>query len=250
MVLTSSKPRIAIVTPTYRRTSLLASFIRQVVRQDYEAWKLVIVHDGVDLKTHDLVKCFTTEDGRIYFANTDKRANDFGITPRLLGVKLIDSCDLADYTVFWDDDNSFFTGALSAIVRALESSGNPDALLVPIYYQNTTLPRSLPVQQLGIGQIDMANFVVRSDLAPRLYEQVWKRVLNKERSYTQDFLFLDVLRKELGPTRIRHANCQPIGRYDGLRIIETLRWKCGIPYLGLSRFSWFRCLRQSILKRS
>ena len=244
-----NKLRIAIVTPTYRRTSFLAPFVRQVIRQDYGAWRLVIVHDGDDRQTRDLVKGFAARDGRIHFANTDQRANDFGITPRLLGVKLIANGDLADYTVFWDDDNAFFPGALTSIVHSLEYYGMPEVLLVPVRYQNSTRPHPGPVEHLRVGQVDMANFVVRSPLAARVYEEVWQRVRRDGRPYIQDFLFLDALRRELGPGHIRQANCRPLGRYDGLRILEAMRWKLGIPYLGLSRFPWFRRLRQSVFPR-
>lgn len=240
------KLRMAIVTPTYRRPSFLAPFIRQVIRQDYGGWRLVIVHDGDDRPTRDLVKSYGAGDARIYFANTDKRANDFGVTPRLLGVKVIANCDLADYTLFWDDDNAFFPAALTRIIQALENYGRPEVLLVPMRYQDSTLPRPVPVEQLGVGQVDMANLVVRSPLAARVYEQVWRRVWRDGRPYIQDFWFFDALRQELGPGHICQAHCRPLGRYDGLRILETVRWKLRIPYLGLSRFPWFRRLRQSV----
>jgi hypothetical protein len=245
----ASKIRIAIVTPTYQRTSYLAPFIRQVIRQDYRIWKLLIVHDGEDQQTQNLVEGYATRDARILFANTDQRANNFGITPRLLGVRLITECDLADYTVFWDDDNAFFPGALTSIVQSLECTGRPGALLVPVRYQNYILPQPAPVEYLRVGQVDMANFVVRSPVARRVYELVWQGVLQNGRSYTQDFLFLTKLLHELKPANIRQANCQPVGRYDGLRILPTMRWKLGIPYLGLSRFRWVSWLRQRLLPK-
>jgi hypothetical protein len=207
------------------------------------------VHDGDDRQTRDLVNSFAVREARIHFANTNQRANDFGITPRLLGVKLIANCDLADYTIFWDDDNAFLSGALTSIVHSLENYGMPEVLLVPVRYQDATLPQPVPVEQLRVGQVDMANFVVRSPLAARVYEEVWQRVRRDERPYIQDFLFLDALRRELGPGHIRQANCRPLGRYDGLRILETMRWNLRIPYLGLSRFPWFRRLRQSVFSR-
>lgn len=244
------KLRIAIVTPTYRRTSLLVPFLRQVIRQDYHAWRLVIVHDGDDWQTRELVKTYGAGDERIYFANTEKRANDFGVTPRLLGVKLIAHCDLADYIVFWDDDNAFFPGALTSIVHLLEYNGKPPVLLVPIHYQNSALPRPVSPEQLREGQVDMANFVVQSEVASRVYEQVWKRLLRGERSLIQDFLFLNALRSELGAANICLAKCQPLGRYDGLRTLEAIRWRLGIPYLGLSRFHWYRWLRQRVFIRN
>jgi len=213
-------------------------------------WRLVIVHDGQDAETRGLVEGFASEDRRIYFVNTDKRYKDFGITPRLLGAKIITSWDLADYTVFWDDDNAFFPGALTSIVHFLEYYGMPEVLLVPVRYQNSTRPHPGPVEHLRVGQVDMANFVVRSPLAARVYEEVWQRVRRDGRPYIQDFLFLDALRRELGPGHIRQANCRPLGRYDGLRILEAMRWKLGIPYLGLSRFPWFRRLRQRVFPRS
>jgi hypothetical protein len=241
--------RIAVVTPTYLRTSFLARFIRQMIRQDYGNWRLFIVHDGEDPETRNLVEDFARTEPRIHFTCTDQRANDFGITPRLLAVKLVANCDLADYTVFWDDDNAFFPEALTTIARCLEDTGRPEVLLVPIRYQNYTLPARVPVEHLGVGQVDMANLVVRSPLAARVYPLVWRSAYRQGQPYIQDFLFLNALRKEVGPDHIRLAKCQPLGRHDGLRILETFRWQVGIPYLGLSHFSWVSRLRRGIFAR-
>ena len=43
----------------------------------------MIVHDGANLVTEQLVGRFQAEDPRIEYLNTPTRGNDFGVTPRL-----------------------------------------------------------------------------------------------------------------------------------------------------------------------
>jgi rhamnosyltransferase len=238
--------RIAIITPTYRRIAFLKRFIRQVLRQDYDDWILIIVHDGEDQQTQQVVENFIQKDPRIYFAYTKRRGNDFGVTPRLLGVKLVGNCNLADYIVFWDDDNKFYHSALSSIVKSLYTEGMPGVLLMPILYGNYILPQDLEIEQMKVCSLDMSNFVIQTTLVAELYEQVLWHSISVDSLYEQDFFLFEALRRKLGPSGIRRADCPPIGRYDGLRLIENIRCTLRFHRLGMKRFTWYCRLRQRL----
>ena len=115
----SSKIRFGIITPTYRRELLLKPFIRNVRSQSYRYWNLCIVHDGEDEATRSMVNEFAASDPRLHYLETPNRANDFGVTPRLLGMTQGLSGRGCDYLVFWDDDNYFYHNALRNIARSL-----------------------------------------------------------------------------------------------------------------------------------
>ena len=47
-----------IITPTYHRESLLVRFLKQVKSQTYGCWRLLVVHDGPNPLTEQLVGRF------------------------------------------------------------------------------------------------------------------------------------------------------------------------------------------------
>ncbi len=225
-----------IVTPTYHREALLARFVKQVRSQAYPHWKLLVVHDGANPDTGKLMGRLSAADARIGYLETSARGNDFGVTPRLEGLRHAVQAGAPPYAVFWDDDDYFVKNALELIARSLRASGSPDLLLSPNYYRNRVIPPpGLPIAALGPGQVTTGNFTVRTALALRAYEQIitMKEGASHEVMYVQDFLLLDQLRK-LEPACSMHiADGSVIGMHDGLRPQVYIRNRLGIPPLGL-----------------
>src|SRR4051812_32034160 len=109
-------PTLGIVTPTFRRPTLLRRFLNRLLRQSYPHWRAVIVHDGPSREIAALVEKYTARDNRITYLQTKPAANDVGVTPRHAGASHFASLtDLPDYCIFWDDDNYFATAALQKI---------------------------------------------------------------------------------------------------------------------------------------
>jgi hypothetical protein len=67
MVSESTEIEFLIVTPTYHRESLLLRFLKQVRAQTHGRWKLLVVHDGANPLTEELV-------GRFGRSNTRRNA--------------------------------------------------------------------------------------------------------------------------------------------------------------------------------
>ncbi len=240
----NSKIRIGIVTPTYRRELLLKLFIRNVRSQSYRYWNLCIVHDGENEATRSMVNEFAARDPRLHYLETPNRANDFGVTPRLLGMTQGLSGRGCDYLVFWDDDNYFYHNALRSIARSLSAANYPDLLLVPIHYREKILPADKPASELEKAELDAANLVVRYDLACQHYQTVEERCKSGANSYNQDFLLFEEVRRAVLPQSLAVAHIKPIALYDGmLRDVrfQHFRRSWHVPQLYiLSRIPWYR----------
>ena len=118
-----------IITPTYHRESLLVRFLKQVKSQTYGCWRLLVVHDGPNPLTEQLVGRFAL-DPRIEYLHTPTRGNDFGVTPRLEVLRHAVRTNPPDSAVFWGDDDYFVRTALETIAASLKAANYPALLAV------------------------------------------------------------------------------------------------------------------------
>ncbi len=223
-----------IVTPTYHRESLLVRFLKQVRAQTHRRWKLLVVHDGADPLTEELVGRFRTRDPRIEYLHTANRGNDFGVTPRLEALRHAVQKNSPDYTVFWDDDDYFVRTALATIAANLKTANYPAMLLSPNRYRNRVIPPpGISIGELTQGQVTTGNIAVRTSLALKAYEHIvtMKNDSSNSLMYVQDYLLFDQIRQQ--GLSIAVARDRVIGIHDGLRRQVYLRSQLGIPPLGL-----------------
>jgi len=75
--------KVIFVSPIYNSFPVLAV---SLIEQTYENWELLIVHEGPQDDIGEIGKSIIESDKRIRFIETDKRANDWGHTPRQLGL--------------------------------------------------------------------------------------------------------------------------------------------------------------------
>jgi glycosyltransferase involved in cell wall biosynthesis len=237
---------IGVITPSYKREKILRRFLTQLVRQTYPDWKAVVVHDGHNPAVESLVATSHRRDPRIAYRHTEHRSNNFGVTPRCVGLRYMIEEVGADYCVFWDDDNYFFRDALSRIAEGLEQAGYPDVLLMPVSYDGAILPpRDATVDQLRIGQVDTSCFVVKPELALDRYETMLAEHGDEEAPffYTQDGKLFEYLYRSQPPVRICKAPGRRIALHNGLTSTAFVREYLGIPPLKLAaRFRKVRSL--------
>ena len=236
MIGESPEIEFLIVTPTYHRESLLARFLKQVRAQTYGRWRLLVVHDGPNPATEQLVGRFRALDPRIEYLHTATRGNDFGVTPRLEALRHTVQTNPPDYAVLWDDDDYFVRTALESIAANLKAANYPALLLSPYRYRNRVIPPpGIAIGELTQGQVGTGNFAVRTPLALKVYEQIitMKDGLSNSLMYVQDYLLIDQLRKLQPPPSMHIVRDEAIGMHDGLRRQVYLRNRLGIPPLGL-----------------
>ena len=228
---------IGVITPTYQRRKLLSKFLSRMERQSYPGWRLIVVHDGPEDSIKSLVDWARSADSRIAFTHTERRTNNYGVSPRIEGLQYIIREVGADYCVFWDDDNLFSRHALRRIVAAIAETDHPDLLLMPIRCdRQVSPPRGVPIERLDWGQVDTGCVVVRPALALECYESMLKLYPDGDPSvfYTQDFRLFKLIREVRPAPRIRIASGPPIGVHDGLRFTVYLRSVLAIKSLGLA----------------
>jgi glycosyltransferase involved in cell wall biosynthesis len=228
---------IGVVTPSYLRARLLKRFLRRMPRQTFRDWRLVVVHDGPAPEVEAIVGRARAGDSRMAYAHTERTARDYGVSPRIEGVRHLMREVGPDYCVFWDDDNYFSRHALARIVDAIEGAGRPDLLLVPIRLDTILAPpRGVPIEELTWGQIDTGCLVVRPRLALEGYQDILDCAARDSCAVGRntDFRVFQYIRDRKAGCRIELASCRPIGIHDGLRTPVYIRGILGIPPLGLA----------------
>lgn len=107
---------VSCITPTFNRKVLLEKAINSCIEQTYQNWEMIIVDDGSEDGTDDMVKEVQKIDGRIkYFKNPGKGANsarNFGIVN-----------SSGDYIVFLDDDDEHLPHRFKSQLNAIKRSG-------------------------------------------------------------------------------------------------------------------------------
>jgi hypothetical protein len=227
---------IGVVTPSYLRMKFLRRFLRLMPRQTYRDWRLIVVHDGPNPEAQALVERARARDSRIAYAHTEGRSNNYGVTPRLEGLRYMIREVGADYCVLWDDDNYFSRGALRWIADRIEAAGHPDLLLVPIRFETTQAPPTdVPIEKLGYAQVDTGCIVVKPQLAVEGYEHMLRTSPTDDPMYyfTQDLRLFQHIRDEMSGVKIAVAHGRPIGIHDGLRIPIFIRSNLKMPRLGI-----------------
>lgn len=211
-----------VVTPTYRRSRLLNLFYGQLVAQTHPGWHWVLVHDGPSGQAKSAA--VATQFSQTTFLTTPQKTDNYGATGRWWGARhFCRQPARPDYLVFWDDDDRFFSDALTEIAAALQRHDFPDLLLVPMATSTRVLPcGDTSGLALREKELTTANLVMRPQLACQAYESVVASGVTR----ATDFHAYLAARSQPG-CRIQFAReMRPIGRADGLRKLPTSleRW--------------------------
>ncbi|MGH9581923.1 MAG: glycosyltransferase family 2 protein [Bryobacteraceae bacterium] len=115
----SRRVRVSILTLTYNRPQFIGRAIESVLNQDFQDWELIVVHDGPDERTAEIVSRWGNSDPRIRYLRREKAGNIANATNYgLAHVR-------GEYVAILDDDDSWIPAhKLSKQVQFLD--GNPD----------------------------------------------------------------------------------------------------------------------------
>jgi|TARA_B110001450_G_scaffold195282_1_gene183632 glycosyltransferase involved in cell wall biosynthesis len=109
----------AIITPTFNRSSdVLERCFASIDAQIYKNWKQIVIIDDDNIEKHissKLVEKYSCDNRE--FICLGKNSNDFGNSPRTLGIKMASQ---ESYIVFIDDDNVIFPDYLSSFAKNIQ----------------------------------------------------------------------------------------------------------------------------------
>ena len=105
-------PKVSIILPTYNRASLIMETIASIIHQTYPNWELIIIDDGSDDNTEQLV--IGIRDARIQF----HKAGRIGIVGKIKNIGIEKS--RGELIAFIDSDDLWAKTKLEKQVDALE----------------------------------------------------------------------------------------------------------------------------------
>ncbi len=117
--MTGISPRVTIITTVYDRVACLARCLRAVQHSEFAEFEQLIVSDApgsaVEAEIDALVA--RTADARVRHLTCATRANDWGMTPALAGLR----ASTGDFVCFLSDDNAYLPGHFGPLVAALDA---------------------------------------------------------------------------------------------------------------------------------
>ena len=140
--------KISCITPTYNRAHLLPRAIESTINQTYQNWEMIIVDDGSEDNTEEVVREYMKIDERIrYFKNPGEGGN----AARNYGIKQAKGAWIA----FLDDDDENLPGRFQKQLNAANETGS-NYISSWFYTSNThnqklKPPKREPLYGLGDG---------------------------------------------------------------------------------------------------
>jgi len=114
---------ISVIIPTYNRAAVLQRAIESVINQTYKDWELIIVDDGGNDNTKELVGDFQSKYSNIYYF---KSLNMGASVARNIGVGL----SKGEYVAFLDSDDFWTSGRLESVYKTILEDNNPNKFYV------------------------------------------------------------------------------------------------------------------------
>lgn len=115
------KPEISVILPTYNRAQYLSDCIDSVINQTFDSWELLVVDDGSQDNTFEIVDTYLDKYMNIRYL---KHKNRKQALARNLGIQ----ASLGDYITFIDSDDSYKVNHLESRLTYMQE--HPDVDLI------------------------------------------------------------------------------------------------------------------------
>lgn len=173
----------SIVVPTYKGSYKLEVFINCFLAQTCNDWNLIIVSDGEEKETESIINKYPYNN--ISYYHTDIRHNNFGHSPRELGLKL--SC--SEWTILSGFDNYYVPTFIETFKKVQDESVDFIYCDFVLNHKRGGIPYTHINSKLQRGYIDIGNFAVRTTLL--------KEVGFSFRNYAADWTLVNHLLPEI-----------------------------------------------------
>ena len=117
-------PLVSIIIPTYNRAYLISETLESVLAQSYQNWECIVVDDGSEDDTDNVMKAYLERDNRIKYYHRPETHLSGGNGARNYGF----SKSTGDYVNWFDSDDIMFTDFIKARMRAFEKYPKADVV--------------------------------------------------------------------------------------------------------------------------
>ena len=114
-------PIVSVVLPTYNRADYLARGIDSLLAQTYEHWELIVVDDGSEDHTHEVVDVYIKKHHNVRYI---KHANRRLALSRNVGIH----CSTGTFVTFLDSDDEYKNDHLSHRINYMLAHPDVDLL--------------------------------------------------------------------------------------------------------------------------
>ena len=183
-----NKPFFSVVMPTFNRAKFLDQSIKSVIQQKFDDWELIIVDDGSQDNTNEVIKEY--KDNRIkYFYQRNAGVS----AARNFGIKKCNGL----YVCFLDDDDQYLEHHLSFLHSEITKRSYPVTLLSTNLYiaVNESLTEKPFVDYGATNSFEILPRLQISCLHSAVLE---KHLLNENLSIREDHEFCDRIRRDFG----------------------------------------------------
>jgi len=104
-------PKVSVILPTYNRARFLEEAIQSVLTQDFQDYEIIVLDDGSNDNTKEIIKSFKSKKIRYFFQNNKGRSR-----ARNRAMELAQG----QYLAFLDSDDVFLPGKLTKQVKCLD----------------------------------------------------------------------------------------------------------------------------------
>jgi glycosyltransferase involved in cell wall biosynthesis len=154
-------PYFSVIIPTYNNADRLPEAVNSILNQDFEGWELIIIDDGSEDNTEEILTPFLADNRIIYYKQVNK-----GVTSaRNAGAKRASG----DYITFLDSDDKVTSNWLSDFFELSESSDSSGYLSCG-YYRNGN--RSYPKTVPGISDFKYSSLAGSFAIKREVFENI------------------------------------------------------------------------------
>lgn len=119
-----AKPQISVIIPVYNSGALVDETIQSVINQTFTDWELLLIDDGSDDQSIQIVRQYAKKDSRIFLSQRNRMPKGPS-TCRNLGLEMARS----PFIVFLDADDLFANTALEQRLQMMKSKPDHDFMV-------------------------------------------------------------------------------------------------------------------------
>ncbi len=198
---------------------------------------LLVCHDGKNSEYATFFNHKSSQNKSINYIDTglENSSRDWGATPRIKAIEwLIENITIKhpSFICFWDDDN-LYTNDYFAEMSKIPKLDQYDLLLVPMLHAGKFVPTETDKEESPLEDIDTSTIIYNSTHLNSILDSFKRFRENSKGMRGQDkFVFNQIINKN---SNYYFLKTKPLVVYDGLRLLQMIRWRLRIPSLGLRK---------------
>jgi glycosyltransferase involved in cell wall biosynthesis len=157
-------PFFSVILPTFNRAHLISEAIESVLHQSFNDWELIIIDDGSQDNTFEIIRSFVLNDERLRYHFAHNRGLAMA---RNMGIQM----SRGKYITFLDSDDEYLPEHLQLRVEYLKAHPEIELLHggVEVIGPNMVADKHDPSKLIPISECVIGGtFVIRRDLVERL----------------------------------------------------------------------------------